>query len=249
MIVSIPITGPYHLLRRNNIKAFEMKIDQVLLHFRDKELVGTVSITGSYEELHEKALKLVDRSVTTLCYLVKHKFETVKNACYIKEKPNASIERVSKSLTILYNIGGKQESAITPSKISSVEAKKKKALEKALGYYRVAIESQNPFKAIDTYFSAISAIVRENTQENNLHQSHLEQQLKYVIVYKRKKISENSFKQKFDRFYAKRRSASSHGHIDITDLKKAREAKVDAEELRKWTDELIDEYINKNQSS
>jgi hypothetical protein len=33
------------------------------------------------------------------------------------------------------------------SKISSVEAKKKKALETALGYYRVAIGSENPFKA------------------------------------------------------------------------------------------------------
>jgi len=83
----------------------------------------------------------------------------------------------------------------------------------------------------------------------NKNQSHLEQQLKYVLVYKRKKISEKSFKQKFDRFYGKRRSASSHGHIDITDLKKAREDKVDAEELRKWTDELIDGYINKNQGS
>lgn len=33
------------------------------------------------------------------------------------------------------------------SKISSVEAKKKKGLETALGYYRVAIGSENPFKA------------------------------------------------------------------------------------------------------
>jgi len=33
------------------------------------------------------------------------------------------------------------------SKISSVEAKKKKGLETALGYYRVAVGSENPFKA------------------------------------------------------------------------------------------------------
>jgi hypothetical protein len=70
----------------------------------------------------------------------------------MKERPNSSTERVSKSLTYLFNIAEKQENAITEgaitaSKISSVEAKKKKALETALEYYRVAIGSENPFKA------------------------------------------------------------------------------------------------------
>jgi hypothetical protein len=39
------------------------------------------------------------------------------------------------------------EEAITVSKISLVEARKKKALDTALRYYRVATGSENPFKA------------------------------------------------------------------------------------------------------
>jgi uncharacterized membrane protein len=60
---------------------------------------------------------------------------------------------------------------------------------------------------------------------------------------------EINFKKKFKRFYEKRRSAASHGHIDIFDPKDIEEAIRDAKELEVWVRNLLVSFLNKHQIS
>ena len=94
----------------------------------------------------------------------------------------------------------------------------------------------------------MEAIVRVNTGINEIQRGHLKQEIKRVLQAKSKNFDENAFNTKFETVYGKMRSASEHGHIDLKDETTLNNAKIHAEDARRWAYELIDEYISKNQS-
>jgi hypothetical protein len=240
--VSIPIGWSFSRVS-NNKEDIRIKIDEVLFHFRNTELVGTVALEGKRYEVEEKAKKLVDAAVTILCYLCKRNMDIVRDRFYIKEQSDTSwLQTTGKGLTSSYNIGEEEDFQTSLSKIASVKApQKKEVLYKALGYYREALHSSNPHAEIERYLGCITAIVRENIGNNDVTRSDLKQQLAPVIGGK-----EDEFNKKFDRFYGKRRSSTSHGHVDIRDDVRLREARADSEELKNWTEKLISKFINEN---
>jgi hypothetical protein len=236
MIFSIAIEGPSHTLTEGRKKEeFKIKFDGVVFHFRAKELVGTVIIEEDDEkQAYEKARDSIDKAVPKLCYIYNQKFNIVTNGYYYKEEPEAFKEHVGKTLTISFGVGVEENFETTASKINSIKTEKKKALDKALGYYNMAQRSSNPIQANALYVSCMEAIVRVNTGINEIQRGHLKQEIKRVLQAKSKNFDENAFNTKFETVYGKMRSASEHGHIDLKDETTLNNAK--------------DEYINKNQS-
>jgi hypothetical protein len=104
----------------------------------------------------------------------------------------------------------------------------------------VAKESSNYLQAIDTYFSCIQAIVREDKGISNLSGSNLKDALRDVIG------NEKDFEKDFDKYWGKYRSGGTHGHLDLTNRALVRDAEKDASQVDGWTRKLILDYINRN---
>lgn len=248
--VSIPIEGFFPTITKDYTAGFQIEIDGVIFHFRNERLMGTVTIEANENEVHTKAFDLVNKAVTALCYIYKQDFKVVKNGYnYRKQSESSTSETIVKSLIVKYRIGIEKNFKETLSKIKSIKAEKKESLSKALGYFRTAQTSDNAFQAIETYFSCITAIVRENVGVKDVKQCHLRHALKSIVQQEKgKQFDENLFDTRFDTLYGKRRSSSAHGHIDIMNETDIKQVKDDAEQLRQWTMKLIDNYMDRNQN-
>lgn len=155
-------------------------------------------------------------------------------------KENGTIRRVINSLVVKNRIGGDKTKFVLSDIQSQSQSAKKVALDKALGIYRVAKESGNPFQAIDTYFSCIHTIVRENIGISELASSDLENALKCVVG------DERDFKKSFDKYWGRYRSGGTYGLFDLMNKSLVEDAKKDSSHVEQWTRKLIVDYINRN---
>ena len=129
------------------------------------------------------------------------------------------------------------------SKLENIKPEKKDLLDIILSSFRVALCSLNPYQAIESYFSCVTSIVRENLGLQNIEQHHLKEELQKAIGHR-----VIDFDNKFTRYYGKRRSyCPSHGHVNILDPTEIDNARYDAGELKLWTRELIISYLDNNQ--
>jgi hypothetical protein len=133
--------------------------------------------------------------------------------------------------------------------IQSIKIEKKDALDKALGYYCLALGSENPIQTIALYLSCISAIVRENTRINNVQRHNLKEELRRILQMRTQDFDEILFNESFEKIYDKMRSASAHGHVDIGDANEVNKGEKYSRSIRLWADKLIDDYIIENQGS
>jgi len=158
-----------------------------------------------------------------------------------------SLERVSKQLTIKYNIRSKtNDDSIKKvlSKLNLLDPAKSVILGRALGSYKTALITDNPFKAIETYFGCIQSIIRD--KKKYLDTDQLKHEIKSILSKRIRGLNESEFSKKFDRYYGKR-SGSTHGRLDITDHEKKSVAALDAEEVKSWAREILDYFIDQNQ--
>jgi len=226
----------------------EIVIDDVLFHLRGIEVVGTVTVDGTREEAIKKAKQLIDQAVNKLCYSTDLKVSMSTNASYSMDLTDEnSLERVSKQLTIKYNIRSKtNDDSIKKvlSKLNLLDPAKSVILGRALGSYKTALITDNPFKAIETYFGCIQSIIRD--KKKYLDTDQLKHEIKSILSKRIRGLNESEFSKKFDRYYGKR-SGSTHGRLDITDHEKKSVAALDAEEVKSWAREILDYFIDQNQ--
>ena len=243
--ISVPVDN-YEI--NGDDKDGEIVIDDVLFHLRGKEVVGTVKVDGTREEAIKKAKQLIGQAVNKLCYSTDLKVSMSTNASYSMDLANESpLERVSTQVTFKWNIRSKtNDDSIknTLSKINLLDPAKSDILIRALGSYKIALITDNPFKAIETYFGCIQSIIRE--KKKHLSTDELKKGIKSILSKRIKGFNESQFGKKFDRYYGKR-SGSTHGRLDITDHEKKSVAGSDAEEVKSWAREILDDYIDRNQ--
>ncbi|MFL6318423.1 MAG: hypothetical protein ACJ71K_09245 [Nitrososphaeraceae archaeon] len=95
--------------------------------------------------------------------------------------PKIGPKMVSSSITFWYRIGEDDTKEII-SKMQSIKADKKYVFDNALKYYRVAVCSVNPYQAIESFFSCVHSIIRDNIgKTNNVSQGDLENGLLQVV--------------------------------------------------------------------
>lgn len=220
-----------------------------------RRFVGSITLEGERDSLIDKATELIDRALTKLIFASGRALRLNDIDYYLTpanivnktavpniSRENGTIHRVTNSLIVKYNIGEERTKTLL-SDIQSLEPRKKEALDKALGIYRVAKESSNYLQAIDTYFSCIQAIVREDTGLSDLSTGNLENALKDIVG------NEKDFKQNFDKFWGKYRSGGSHGHLDLSHRPLVQDAKNDASQVDEWSRKSIEYYINKHKNT
>lgn len=145
----------------------------------------------------------------------------------------------------MYDIGMDilEESAF--SKLNNLDPNKQEIIHKALGLFRVAQASLDPFKAIDSYFSCIHAVLKDQSNPISA-ESDLKKGLKLILQKRIENFSEQDFYNKFGRYYGKWRSGSTHGELDISDHNLKSQADRDSKEVKQWAREVLDEYITVN---
>jgi hypothetical protein len=243
--VSIPVNN-YEI--KNDSDGHQIIIDNVVFRLRGDEVVGTVDVNGTREDAIQKARQLIEQAINKLCYSLDTEVSLSTNASYTIDLTNkSSLERVSKEFTFKYNIRSNSNisSKQILSKLNCFEPAKISILLKALGSYKTALSIDNPFKAIETYFASIQAVIREN--KKHLDTKELKEGIRSTLSKRIKEFDTLQFSKKFDRYYGKR-SGSTHGRLDITNHEKKRLAISDVEEVKKWAREILDEFIDRNQT-
>ena len=224
----------------------ELTIDNVFFHMREKEVVGTVLITDDNEEnAILEARQRIDRAVSKLCYIYHKEVSMITDGIYVVDLADPSVETVRGEFMFMYDIGMDilEESAF--SKLNNLDPNKQEIIHKALGLFRVAQASLDPFKAIDSYFSCIHAVLKDQSNPVSA-ESDLKKGLKLILQKRIENFSEQDFYNKFGRYYGKWRSGSTHGELDISDHNLKSQADRDSKEVKQWAREVLDEYITVN---
>jgi hypothetical protein len=246
--ISIPIEGKAPV----DLKPIECS--EVLFHIYDdpflkrKQLFGTRAVEGDRLVAEEKAVVMIDEALTKLHLLHLFPLSLMRYDIRIMTHddsrfPQVGPQRVSVEFTDWYRIGEDQTSKIL-SNLENIKPEKKHLLDIILSSFRVALCSLNPYQAIESYFSCVTSITRENLGLQNIEQHHLEEELRKAVGYK-----VIDFDTKFKRYYGKRRSAASHGHVNILDPTEIVNARYDAGDLKLWTRGLIISFLDNNQIS
>jgi hypothetical protein len=176
---------------------------------------------------------------------------------------------VSKKFTAKYDILSVQsveEVKKWVDKIHNMPDDKRSVLSTSLSYYREALNTSNPFHSIISYFSSMTALVREmdrgldtkccrKKRENKNSDYVCTNALKRRILERITADSTNfayiweecygSYNESSEDFS---RSAADHGHIDITRPQRIEQARKKVEpQVRAWLEKMIDSLINDNQ--
>jgi hypothetical protein len=224
----------------------ELTIDNVFFRMREKQVVGTVLITDDNEEnAILEARQRIDRAVSKLCYIYHKEVSMITNGIYIVNLAVPSVETVRGEFVFMHDIGmdALEESAF--SKLKNLDPNKQEIIHKALGLYRVGQGSSDPFKAIDSYFGCIHALLKD--QSNPISpESDLKKGLKLILQKRIENFDEQDFYNKFGRYYGKWRSGSTHGELDISDHNLKSQAYMDSKEAKSWAREVLDEYLTVN---
>jgi hypothetical protein len=250
-MISIPVKG-YNPKGEEDVECNKVAFHEYLDPAGRKMFLGSTVLEGKRDSIKDKALELIDNALSKLCFASASMLNLDDSEYYltpVKEvnrsgipkigKDYGTIHRVSSSFTMRYKIGEDRTKAIL-SNISQLNSRKNEALNKALGIYRVATESNNELQAIDTYFSCIQTIVREDIGKSKLESSDLRNALKGIAS------DEKDFEKNFDKYWGKYRSGGSHGLLDLMNRSLVREAKKDLLHVNQWARKIILDYINRN---
>jgi hypothetical protein len=250
--ISIPIEGPVP----DNLPA--VSYSKVLFHIYDdpdlgkKQLFGSIILEGQeMSTVGDMARMLVDDALSKLhlvhghplfpriddIRLVEHDEGIIPDALEVGRK------RVSASLTTWYRIG-EDKSRMLLFQMEHIKSEKKIILDRAAAYYRLGVCSINPYQAIESFFSSVSSIVRDDINGRDPTKHHLRDAL-----YKEVGKTVPDFQEKFDRYYDKRRSAATHGGINPLLLSRVTEARKDSIDLKSWVNKMIVSFIENNQTN
>lgn len=224
----------------------EITIDNILFHMREKQVVGTISITNDNKEnAILEARQRIDRAVSKLCYIFHKEVFMITDGLYIVDLTNPSVETVRGEFVFMTDIGMDTFEESTFSKLENLDPNKQEIIHKALGLFRVAQASSDPFKAIDSYFGCIQAIL--NDRSNPISpEPDLKKGLKSILEKRIENFNEHEFYNKFGTYYGKWRSDSTHGELDISDHNLKSQADRDSKEVKRWALEVLDEYLTVN---
>jgi hypothetical protein len=189
---------------------------------------------------------MIDRAVSKLCYIYGKRISMMADEIYITDLAKPSEEMVRGEFRLLRDIGMDSVQDARFSKLKNLDPSKQELISKALGLYRIALSSDNPFKAIDSYFSCIHALLKDKFNPIS-PDSDLKKGLRFVLSRRIKNFDEQEFYDKFGRWYGIWRSNSTHGDLDVSDHKFEDQAHKDLIEVKIWTGELLDEFLTKNQ--
>lgn len=225
----------------------EITVDNVLFHMREKEVVGTVIVSDHDEEnAIREARQRIDRAVSKLCYIFHKEVSMIADGIYIVDLADPSVERIRGEFVLRCDIGMDSFEELAMPKLKNIDQRKEEVVHKALELFRVAQATSDPFKAIDSYFSCIHAVLKD--QSNPISpESDLKKGLKLILQRRIKNFNEREFYRKFGKYYGIWRSHSTHGELDVSDHTLKAQANQDSKEVRQWAREIIDEYISTNQ--
>lgn len=153
-----------------------------------KRFLGSVILLGDRDSIKEMALELIDTALTKLMFASGMDLRINDSDYYITPLEahvpvhssligGKSIHRVGSTSTHMYRIGEDRTKSILAS-MSSVKHDKKNSSDKALNIYRVGVKSDNPYQAIETFFSCMETIARENIGSLYVAQADLKCELK-----------------------------------------------------------------------
>ena len=207
------------------------QVEEVVFHtYVDSEnrrrFLGSVILQGEENSVKGRALDIIEDALTKLIFASGMDLRINDNDYYITPLESfvsvhssligeKSIHRVGAMSTQKYRIGDDRTKS-TLANMKCVKHDKKNSLVKALNIYRVGVESSNPYQAIETYFSSMKTIVRENTGTKYVTQADLKCELKKTVG------SGNDFNSNFSKFYGKERSGGITGSLDLLDRSSSR---------------------------
>lgn len=223
----------------------EIPIDNVVFHKREKQIVGTVIINGDEGQAAIKeARQIIDRAVTKLSFIYERKHISIVNNIYVVDLANPSVTKVQGELILLFDVGMDRIQERRFSKLETFDPNKKDVLSKVLGLYRNALNSQNPFSAIETLFSCVEAVIKDMYSPN----FELKDGLKDILTDRDKNFNEEEFYKKYGIYYGKRRCDSTHGNLDVSDHNIQEQGIIDLNEFKRWAWKVLDEFIIRNQN-
>ena len=232
-------------LEEQNIKA-EIKILGVVRQVSGKD-VG---------EIWDSAYQVVDSAVNIIQFLVTPRLRTVREVFFNKRLDGDIIDSGFKIMIEqvasipLYGLfpGPKfdaqkyMEEKLKP--INAIRDEKRETLERALSYYTMAVSAHNYYQAIESFFSAIQAIVKPGEYVSSDTRTYMK-----PIIIKKTRMTDKEFSTKFNCYWGKYRSGASHGSYPVNDYSRLREVSLAKHEVAKWTYFIIDDFIQRFQKS
>jgi hypothetical protein len=250
--ISIPIEGPMP----DDFPS--ARYSRVLFHIYDdpdlrkKQFFASVILEGQeMSTVGGEAMKLIDDALSKFHLVHGHPlFPDIDDMRIVKDAegvtpstPEVGRKRVSSSLTSWWRTGEDRTETLL-SQIENIKPEKKNALDKSVAFHRLGVCSVNPYQAIESYFSSLSAIVRENTNGRDPTRHDLRKALHSKIG-----LATKDFDEKFERYYGERRSAATHGGLNPLVSDEIAEAKKDAADLKSWVKRFLISFVENNQES
>lgn len=234
----------------NHPKVFldpDRKLEKYLTN--DIRILGVVRDVDGKDgvEVKKLAYELVDKSVNLLQLLVNPSLTTVAEVYFRKRLDGPEIDTEFKCLgtvtsSITVSRGNPQE--YVEKKLEpfyAIRDDRKETLEKALSYYRIAICAYNPYQAIDSFFGAVQAIIKEVTKVKK--PSKRIRQYIEPIIRKKTGMTHRDFSRKFECYWDKYRSDATHGEYHVNDYSQMPTLSKTKSEVAEWTRIIIDDYV------